>query len=79
MLQRLDRAGGTLICLVRGASAEAAAGRWLDAAFDSGDPDLLATFKQLADRHLEVLAGDVSEPNLGLPARPGTGWREPWT
>ncbi|GAA1027177.1 carboxylic acid reductase [Virgisporangium ochraceum] len=67
LLRSLDRTGGTLVCLVRGASAGAAAGR-LAAAFDSGDPELLETYGQLADRRLEVLPGDVSEPNLGLPA-----------
>lgn len=66
LLRRLDRTGGTLLCLVRGANARAARAR-LAAAFDSGDPELLATFTQLAERHLDVLPGDVSEPNLGLP------------
>ncbi len=64
-LQRLERTGGTLICVIRGASADAAARRLADA-FDSGDPDLLETFQRLAGSQLEVLAGDISEPNLGL-------------
>ncbi len=65
-LQRLERTGGTLICVVRGADTDAATRRLTDA-FDSGDPELLATFQRLAGSHLEVLAGDIGEPELGLP------------
>jgi fatty acid CoA ligase FadD9 len=64
-LQRLDDSDGTLICLVRGADA-AAARRRLDSVFDSGDPALLRHYRQLADRRLRVLTGDVGEPNCGL-------------
>jgi fatty acid CoA ligase FadD9 len=64
-LQRMERTGGTLICLVRGATADAATRR-LAVAFDSGDRDLLATFQQLAGSRLEVLAGDIGEHDLGL-------------
>ena len=35
-------------------------------ALDRGDPDLNREFQALAADHLEVLAGDVDEPNLGL-------------
>lgn len=63
-LERLAETGGTLVCLVRAESAEAARAR-LDAAFD-GDDELRARFRQLAESHLEVLVGDVSEPDLGL-------------
>ena len=38
----------------------------LEAAFDSGDPVLLKRFRKLAADHLEVIAGDIGEPNLGL-------------
>jgi fatty acid CoA ligase FadD9 len=34
--------------------------------FDSGDADLLRHVQDLAAGHLEVLAGDIGEPNLGL-------------
>ncbi|WP_314172632.1 carboxylic acid reductase [Streptomyces winkii] len=65
-LQRLAETGGTLICLVRGSSDEAARER-LDAAFDSGDGELLAHYRQSAGSgRLEVLAADIGEPNLGL-------------
>jgi fatty acid CoA ligase FadD9 len=63
-LERLAPVGGRLICLVRGKDAAAARKR-LDSIFDSGDPDLLAHYQGLAG-HLEVLAGDKAEANLGL-------------
>ncbi|KAA8889273.1 carboxylic acid reductase [Nocardia colli] len=64
-LERLDRTGGKLICIVRGSDAAAARKR-LDAAFDSGDPTLVAHYRELAARNLEVLAGDIGDPDLGL-------------
>ncbi|HEY4021523.1 MAG TPA: carboxylic acid reductase, partial [Pseudonocardiaceae bacterium] len=67
-LQRLAETGGTLICVVRGRDADAARKR-LDEAFDSGDAELLGHVRDLAAAHLEVLAGDIAEPNLGLDER----------
>jgi thioester reductase-like protein len=64
-LQRLDRIDGKLICLVRAESDERARQRLHDT-FDSGDPELLRHFARLAAGHLEVIAGDKSETNLGL-------------
>ena len=64
-LQRLSRTGGKLITIVRGSDAEAARAR-LEEVFDSGDPDLLRLFRALAVEHLEVITGDIGEPNLGL-------------
>jgi fatty acid CoA ligase FadD9 len=64
-LERLALVDGKLICLVR-AKDDAAARHRLDNTFDSGDPELLRDYRQLAADHLEVLAGDMSEPNLGL-------------
>ncbi|HEY4460844.1 MAG TPA: carboxylic acid reductase, partial [Pseudonocardiaceae bacterium] len=64
-LERLAQTGGTLICIVRGSNAESARQR-LDDAFDSGDAELLQHFQKLATEHLEVLAGDIGEPNLGV-------------
>ncbi|CPS61764.1 Probable fatty-acid-CoA ligase FadD [Mycobacteroides abscessus] len=58
---------GKLIAIVRGKNAEAAYRR-LEEAFDTGDTQLLAHFRSLADKHLEVLAGDIGDPNLGLDA-----------
>ncbi|WP_067669956.1 carboxylic acid reductase [Nocardia miyunensis] len=64
-LERLAKVGGTLICLARGADPIAARQR-IEAAIDSGDAELSAHFRALADKHLEVLVGDVGAANLGL-------------
>jgi amino acid adenylation domain-containing protein/thioester reductase-like protein len=64
-LERMELVDGTLICLVRAESDEDA-WRRLDKTFDSGDPDLLRHFRELAADHLEVVAGDKGEANLGL-------------
>jgi fatty acid CoA ligase FadD9 len=66
-LQRLDLVDGKLICLVR-AKDDGVARQRLDAVFDSGDPELLRHYRELAD-HLEVIAGDKGEQNLGLDQR----------
>jgi fatty acid CoA ligase FadD9 len=64
-LERLAQTGGKLICIIRGGTADVARKR-LDEAFDSGDAELLRRFQNLAAEHLEVLAGDIGEPDLGL-------------
>jgi fatty acid CoA ligase FadD9 len=64
-LERLALVDGKLITLVR-ATDDAAARERLDKTFDSGDPKLLARYRELAAGHLEVLAGDKGEANLGL-------------
>ncbi|WP_250301403.1 carboxylic acid reductase [Streptomyces sp. A 4/2] len=64
-LERLAPPGSKLICLVRASNAAAAAQR-LEAAFDSGDAELLRRYRDLAEGTLEVLAGDIGEPYLGL-------------
>ncbi len=64
-LERMDLVDGKVICLVRAKDDEAARAR-LDATFDSGDPKLLAHYRKLAAEHLEVIAGDKGEENLGL-------------
>jgi len=64
-LERLAERGGKLVCIVRGSDAAAARAR-LDAIFDTGDPELLRHYRELAAEHLEVLAGDLGEPDLGL-------------
>jgi fatty acid CoA ligase FadD9 len=67
-LRRLAPVDGTLICLVR-AKDDAAARERLDRTFDSGDPELLAHYRDLAAGHLRVIVGDKSEPRLGLDPR----------
>jgi fatty acid CoA ligase FadD9 len=64
-LERMDLVDGKLICLVR-AKDDAAARQRLASTFDSGDPELLRHYRQLAAEHLEVIAGDKGEPKLGL-------------
>jgi fatty acid CoA ligase FadD9 len=64
-LERLALVGGKLICLVRAKDDATARGR-LDETFDRGDPQLLQHYRELAAEHLEVIAGDKGEPNLGL-------------
>src|SRR4029079_13775046 len=64
-LRRMDLVDGTLICLVRAKSNEDARRR-LDKTFDSGDSELVRHFQNLAGYHLEVIAGDKCEANLGL-------------
>ncbi|MCV7228240.1 carboxylic acid reductase [Mycolicibacterium komossense] len=64
-LERMDLVDGKVICLVR-AKSDADARARLDATFDSGDPSLLDHYRSLAADHLEVLAGDKGEANLGL-------------
>ncbi|OHU06317.1 carboxylic acid reductase [Mycobacteroides saopaulense] len=66
-LERLGKTGGKLIAIVRGKNAEAAYRR-LEEAFDSSDAELLAYFRSLAGKHLEVIPGDIGDPNLGLDA-----------
>ncbi|WP_099024251.1 carboxylic acid reductase [Mycolicibacterium palauense] len=70
-LERMALVGGTVICLVR-ARADGEARARLDDVFDSGDPELLAHYRRLAAEHLEVIAGDKGEQNLGLDDR---GWQ----
>jgi amino acid adenylation domain-containing protein/thioester reductase-like protein/non-ribosomal peptide synthase protein (TIGR01720 family) len=64
-LERMELVDGTLICLVRAESDEDARAR-LDKTFDSRDPGLLRHFQELAADHLQVIAGDKGEANLGL-------------
>ncbi|RFD25186.1 oxidoreductase [Mycobacterium uberis] len=64
-LERMNLFGGKVIALVRAKSDENARAR-LDKTFDSGDPKLLAHYQELAADHLEVIAGDKGEADLGL-------------
>ncbi|WP_184445688.1 carboxylic acid reductase [Mycobacterium sp. AZCC_0083] len=63
-LQRLSNTGGRLITLLRGDDADSARRR-LERVFDS-DPAMSIQFRELAAEHLEVIPGDIGEPNLGL-------------
>jgi fatty acid CoA ligase FadD9 len=67
-LERMSLVGGKLICLVRGKDDASARAR-IDSVFNSGDPQLLTHYQELASAHLEVIAGDKGQPNLGLDQR----------
>ncbi len=67
-LERMDLVDGKVIALVRAKSDEDARAR-LDKIFDRGDPKLLAHYRELAADHLEVIAGDKGEADLGLDAQ----------
>jgi len=64
-MERLAPGGGKVICLVRGADA-ADARRRLDETYGTLDPALASHFADLARDHLEVVAGDLDAPRLGL-------------
>ncbi|WP_153065090.1 non-ribosomal peptide synthetase, partial [Mycobacterium avium] len=64
-LEQLEQVDGKLICLVRARSDEEAWGR-LEKTFNTGDPELLRHFQELAEEHLQVVAGDKGQANLGL-------------
>ncbi|BBX93051.1 carboxylic acid reductase [Mycolicibacterium boenickei] len=64
-LERMDLVDGKVIALVR-AKSDAEARARLDATFDVGDAKLLAHYQELAADHLEVIAGDKGEADLGL-------------
>jgi fatty acid CoA ligase FadD9 len=64
-LERLSERDGRLIAIVRGRNADEARAR-LEKVFDSGDPELLSRFRELAASHLEVVPGDIGDQDLGL-------------
>lgn len=64
-MKKLSQSKGKLICLVR-AKSNAAAYERLAKEFKGLDETLETEFHELSNRHLEVLAGDISKPLLGL-------------
>lgn len=64
-LRRLAPHDGTLICLVR-AKDESAARQRLDDVFAEADVALRQEYRELSRAGLQVLAGDTSQPRLGL-------------
>jgi fatty acid CoA ligase FadD9 len=63
-LERLAGRDGKLICIVRGTDPVQARLR-IESAFNT-DAKLVSHFQALAADHLEVVAGDIGSPNLGL-------------
>lgn len=66
-LEELARIDGKLICLVR-AGDDATARQRLDAKFAGGGETVWKKYVNLSRNTLEVLAGDIAEPLLGLNA-----------
>lgn len=64
-LRTLANHGGKLTCIVRAPSDTAARER-LEARFEAADRGVASRFAALAHKHLEVLAGDISQPYLGV-------------
>ena len=64
-MEELAPRGGKLICMIRGRN-DADARERLAAVYHGNDPALETHFEQLADKHLEVVAGDLSQKYLGL-------------
>ncbi len=64
-LQNLAAKKGQLICLIRGKDDVAAKAR-LDAQFKGVDEALETLYISLAEKHLIVWAGDITEANFGL-------------
>jgi len=64
-LQELAKKDGQLICLIRAVDDIAAKAR-LDAAFKGVDAEFEHLYQKLAKKHLQVWAGDITEPNFGL-------------
>ena len=64
-LERMEKAGGKVVCVIRGKDNRDACNR-LQNSMDSNDLVLMQHFDSLAADHLEVLAGDISEANMGL-------------
>ena len=56
---------GRLICLVR-AENDDAAKRRLNAVFENTAPEMQAEFQRLSNNRIDVIAADISMPNLGL-------------
>lgn len=67
-LEQLEKTDGRLVSLVRGKDVAAARKR-LEESFAGGDGQLAHRFQALAADHLEVVAGDMAEPQLGLSDR----------
>jgi len=61
----LAKNDGQLICLIRGMDDVAAKAR-LDAAFKGVDSEFESLYQKLSKKHLQVWAGDITEPNFGL-------------
>lgn len=65
LLEELNKTDGKLICVIREKDNNSARQRLINT-FSPHNNQLTVKFKQLADKHLTVLAGDLTKANLGL-------------
>ncbi|WP_095077012.1 carboxylic acid reductase [Pseudomonas sp. Irchel s3h17] len=65
LLEAFGETGGKLICVVRGKNVASATKR-LHESFGSENSQVFRKLRSLSALHLEVLAGDIGEPKLGL-------------
>jgi fatty acid CoA ligase FadD9 len=63
LLRRAAETGGRVVCIARGVDVDHARQR-IESGLDT-DPELISEFHSLSD-HLEVIAGDIGEPRLGI-------------
>ncbi|RXK32979.1 hypothetical protein BBD39_09390 [Arsenophonus endosymbiont of Bemisia tabaci Asia II 3] len=65
LLEELNKNDGKLICVIREKDNNSTRQRLINT-FSPHNNQLKVKFKQLADKHLTVLAGDLTKANLGL-------------
>lgn len=65
LLEELNKTDGKLICVIREKDNDSAKQRLMNT-FSPHNDQLALKFKQLADKHLTVYAGDLTKPKLGL-------------
>ncbi|PKH14641.1 oxidoreductase [Pseudomonas sp. 43NM1] len=65
LLEEFGETGGKLICVVRGKNVALATKRLYES-FGSANSQVSRKLRSLSTLHLEVLAGDIGEPKLGL-------------
>jgi fatty acid CoA ligase FadD9 len=64
-LEKLSQIDGKLICIIRARDDNSAKAR-LEQVFSDATPELKMQYQSLADKHLEVIAGDAGEKYLGV-------------
>ena len=65
LLKKVADEGGKVICLIRGKDDDAARAR-LVKIYEEGGGEFRSEFEALADKHLDIIAGDLARPNFGL-------------
>lgn len=65
LLEELNKTDGKLICVIREKDNDSARQRLINT-FSPHNRELMFKFKQLADKHLTVFAGDLTKPQLGV-------------